>query len=603
VDLGFIELIDWHAGAVLTITVVTFYLFAKERLPVQSTALLALLALMLLFGVFPYRGGDRPLGPEQFLAGFGNSALVTICFLMVLGQGLVTTGALEPIVRRLARLWSFAPQSAFLLILVFCVAVSSFVNDTPVVVLMMPVLVAIAARTGTSPSRTLLPMNYAVLIGGMATTIGTSTNLLVVGIAEKLGLPAFGLFDFFHIVAIAAAIALPYLWLVVPRLLPEDAGGRPRGEPLAFDAALEIHDGGFAAGRELPQLGKRARGFRPLHLLRGGIDVVPLPDTVLRAGDRILVQAAPEDLREFSAALGAWLHPRERDEIPGAPDQIFAQALITTDADIAGIAPSARHFSDQHRLAVIGIHRPGRELPVDPEQTMLRPGDVVLVRGHKDAVEALRAQPGLLMLDAMMVLPHTRRAPIALAIMIGVIALAATGILPMVLASAVGVAAMLLTGCLGWREATDALSSKVIMIVVASLALGEALTVTGMIAGAGHGLAFLHDYVPSVVMLGALMLMMTVITNFVSNNAAAIIGTPVAIAMAATMGIDPRPFVLAVLFGCNLCYATPMAYQTNLLVMSAGGYRFNDFVRAGLPLTVLMWIVLTWLLAREYALI
>ena len=602
-DLGFIELIDWHAGAVLTITVVTFYLFAKEQLPVQSTALLALLALMLLFGVFPYRNGDRPLGPEQFLAGFGNSALVIICFLMVLGQGLVTTGALEPIVRRLVRLWSFLPEVAFLTILIFCIVVSGFVNDTPVVVLMMPVLVAIAARTGTSPSRTLLPMNYAVLIGGMATTIGTSTNLLVVGIAASLGVPVFGLFDFTHIVAIAAAIALPYLWLVVPRLLPKESSDRPRGEPLAFDAALEIHEGGFAAGRELLQLGKRARGFQPLRLVRGGIDVAPLPDTELRAGDRILVQAAPEDLREYSAALGAWLHPRERDEVPGAPDQTFAQALITTDADIAGTAPSARHFADQHRLAVVGIHRPGRERPVDPDQTLLRPGDVVLVRGHKDAVEALRALPGLLMLDAMMVLPHTRRAPIALAIMTGVIALAATGMLPMVLASAVGVAAMLLTGCLGWREATDALSSKVIMIVVASLALGEALTATGMIAGAGRGLALLSDYVPAIVMLGALMLMMTAITNFVSNNAAAIIGTPVAIAMAAIMGVDPRPFVLAVLFGCNLCYATPMAYQTNLLVMSAGGYKFNDFVRAGLPLTILMWVVLTWLLGREYSLI
>ena len=601
-DLGFIELIDWHAGAVLAITVVTFYLFAKERLPVQSTALLALLSLMLLFGIFPYRNGDRPLGPEQFLAGFGNSALVTICFLMVLGHGLVTTGALEPIVRRLARLWSFLPQLAFLLILIFCIAVSGFVNDTPVVVLMMPVLVAIATRTGTSASRVLMPMNFAVIIGGMSTTIGTSTNLLVVGIAASLGVPAFGLFDYYHIVAIAAAVALPYLWLVMPRLLPKESPGDPRGKPLTFDASLEIHEGGFAAGRELLQLGKRARGFRPLRLVRGGIEVAPLPDTELRAGDRILVQAAPEDLREFSAALGAWLHPRERDEIPGAPDQTFAQALIASDADIGGTAPSARRFADQHRLAVIGIHRPGRERPVDPDETTLRPGDVVLVRGHKDSVESLGASRGVLMLDAMTQLPHTRRAPIALAIMAGVIALAATGMLPMVLASAVGVAAMMLTGCLGWREATDALSSKVILIVVASLALGEALTATGMIAGAGYGLAMLNDYVPAVVMLAALMLMMAVITNFVSNNAAAIIGTPVAIAMAATMGVDPRPFVLAVLFGCNLCYATPMAYQTNLLVMSAAGYRFNDFVRAGLPLLILMWVTLTWLLAREYGL-
>jgi di/tricarboxylate transporter len=276
---------------------------------------------------------------------------------------------------------------------------------------------------------------------------------------------------------------------------------------------------------------------------------------------------------------------------------------VTGDADISGAAPSARAFADQHRLAVIGIHRARRERTLDPGETPMHPGDVVLLRGHKDQVDALRALPGVLMLDAMMELPHTRRAPIALAIMAGVIAAAATGLLPMVLASAVGVAAMLLTGCLGWREATQALSSKVIMIVVASLALGEALTVTGMIAAAGDGLALLHEFLPAAAMLAALMLMMTVITNFVSNNAAAIIGTPVAIAMAATMGVDPRPFVLAVLFGCNLCYATPMAYQTNLMVASAAGYRFNDFLRAGLPLTILMWIVLTWLLAWEYDLI
>lgn len=602
-DLGFIELIDWHAGAVLAITLVTFYLFAKERLPVQSTALLALLALMLLFGVFPYGDADRPLGPEQFLAGFGNPALVTICFLMLLGHGIVRTGALEPIVRRLRRLWSFAPQLAFLLILVFCIAVSGFVNDTPVVVLMMPVLVAIAARTGTSPSRTLLPMNYAVLIGGMATTIGTSTNLLVVGIAEDLGLPAFGLFDFYHIVAIAAAIALPYLWLVVPRLLPKDTGDRPRGAPLLFDATLELHERSLAAGRQLHQLAKHTRGMKVLRVVRGGVTMPPLPDLALRAGDRLLVRETPEDLREYAAALGAWLNPRERDEIPGLPDQTVAQALITSDADIAGTAPSARRFADQYRLAVIGIHSARSERMTDPGETLMHPGDVVLLRGHTDEVDALHSAPGVLMLDSKIELPHTRRAPLALAIMAGVIFMAATGLLPMVLASAVGVAAMMLTGCLGWREATEALSSKVIMIVVASLALGEALTATGLIASAGAGLAALHQYFPAAVMVAAMMLMMTVMTNFVSNNAAAIIGTPIAIAMAATMGVDPRPFVLAVLFGCNLCYATPMAYQTNLLVMSAAGYRFNDFVRAGLPLTILMWIVLTWLLAKEYALI
>jgi di/tricarboxylate transporter len=598
-DWGFI---DPHAVAVLTITIATFWLFAKEQLPVQSTALLSLLALMLLFGLFPYHRGDRPLGPEQFLAGFGNSALVTICFLMMLGRGLVTTGALEPFVRRLARLWSFAPQLAFLLFLAFCMLVSGVINDTPVVVLMMPVLVAIAARTGTSATRTLLPMNYAVIIGGMATTIGTSTNLLVVGIAEKLGVPAIGLFDFVHIVAIVAAIALPYLWLVVPRLLPKDSGSRPRVS-LIFDAALEIHERTYAAGRELHEVLNRARGLRPQRLVRGDIEVMLLPDTRLQAGDRLLIQDTPEGLREHAAALGARIHTREHHEPPGGAGRTMAQVLVTADSDLAGTTRGAGMFADQHGLAVVGIHRPGREAPLNPADATLRAGDVVLLQGAIEKVEALRAVSGVLILEAMLELPHTRRAPIALLLMAGVIALAATRLLPMVLASALGVAAMLLTGCLRWQSATDALSSKVILIVVASLAIGEAMMATGLIAAAGNSLAMLGAYVPPAAMVGALMLLMGIVTNFVSNNAAAIIGTPIAVAMAASLGVDPRPFVLAVLFGANICFATPMAYQTNLMVAAVAGYRFRDFVRAGLPLAIMVWVTLTWLLAREYALL
>ncbi len=602
-DLGFIEFIDWHAGAVLAITFVTFWLFAKEQLPVQSTALLALLALMLLFGIFPYARGDHPLGPEQFLAGFGNTALVTICFLMVLGRGLVATGALEPIVRRLARIWAFAPGFAFLLMLVFCMLASGVMNDTPIVVLLMPVLVAVAARTGTSATATLLPMNYAVLIGGMATTIGTSTNLLVVGIAEKNGVPAFGLFDFAPIVAIAGAIALPYLWLVLPRLLPKDAGNGPQAEPLEFSASLTLREGGFAVGRQLPEVLKKVTGMKLQGVIRRGLTLARLPTLTFEAGDRLLIEDSPEDLREHATVLGAWLHVRERIEAPAPPGQTLAQALIASDSDLGGMTLVASRFGDEHGLAVIGLHRPGGEPALDPSIEYLRPGDVVLLRGAKEGIERLRAVPGLMMLDAMMELPHTRRAPLAFAILAGVIAIAALKLLPMVLASALGVAAMLLTGCVRWQEATDALSSKVIMIVVASLALGEALTATGLIASAGYGLAALGDIIPPAAMITALMLLMALVTNFVSNNAAAIIGTPVAIAMATTLGADPRPFVLAVLFGCNISYATPMGYQTNLLVMSAGGYRFKDFVKAGLPLAILMWITLTWLLARQYDLI
>jgi di/tricarboxylate transporter len=596
--------IDWHAVAVLGIAGLTFWLFASERLPVQTSALLAVLGLMLVFGLFPYAAADgRQLGPEVFLAGFGHTALITICCLMVLGRGLVATGALEPFARALARLWGYTHEGAFLLMLVFCMSVSGVLNDTPIVVLMMPVLLSVAARTGTAASTTLLPMNYAVLIGGMATTIGTSTNLLVVGIAADLNVPAFGLFDFTRIVAIAAVVALPYLWIIVPRLLPRTETGLKSASPLCFDAVLDIRKGSFADGRELRAVLKRAGSLRVLKLLRAGRELMRLPTQLLQSGDRLMVADTAEQLREHAAVLGAALRstsPRD----PGDPAvQKLSQVLITQDSEFTGTPTGVARFVNEHRLAVIGVHRPEREEALDPASTSLRPGDVLLVQGPADRVDPLKSAAGVLVLDASLSLPHSRMAPIALLIMAFVVAIAATKMLPMVLAAALGVALMLLTGCLRWQEATDALSSNVIMIVVASLALGEALTATGVIATAGEGLAAAGGYLHPVVIMASLMLFMSIVTNFVSNNAAAIIGTPVAVAMATTLGVDPRPFVLAVLFGCNLSFATPMGYQTNLLVMAAAGYRFNDFVRAGLPLVLLMWVTLTYLLAIQYEMV
>jgi len=596
--------IDWHAVAVLGIAGLTFWLFASERLPVQTSALLAVLGLMLIFGIFPYAAADgRQLGPEVFLAGFGHTALITICCLMVLGRGLVTTGALEPFARALARLWSVAPQLAFLAMLVFCMSVSGVMNNTPLIVLMMPVLLSVAARTSTKASHTLLPMNFAGLIGGMATTIGTSTNLLVVDIAANLNVPAFGVFDFTRIVAIAAAVALPYLWLIAPRLLPNRETGMKSASPLAFDAVLDIRKGSYADGRELRVVLKRAETLRVLKVLRAGHELMRLPTQLLRAGDRLLVADTAEQLREHAAVLGAALRstsPRD----PGDPAvQKLSQVLITQESEFTGTSTGVARFVNEHRLAVIGVHRPGREEVLDPATVTLKPGDVLLVQGPANRVDQLKSAAGVLILDASLALPHSRMAPVALLIMGFVVAIAATKMLPMVLAAALGVALMLLTGCLRWQEATDALSSNVIMIVVASLALGEALTATGVIATAGEGLAMAGSYLHPVVIMASLMLFMSIVTNFVSNNAAAIIGTPVAVTMATMLGVDPRPFVLAVLFGCNLSFATPMGYQTNLLVMAAAGYRFKDFVRAGLPLVLLMWVTLTYLLALEYELI
>jgi di/tricarboxylate transporter len=589
---------DWHALATLVIAVLTFWGFANERWPVQTTALVSVLALMLVFGVLPPRPGIPVLGPADFLAGFGHPALVTICCLMVLGHGLVATGALEPAGRFLSRAFNFSPGLASLLMLVVCLMLSGVINDTPIVVLMMPVLLAVAARTRVAASQTLLPMNYAVLIGGMATTIGTSTNLLVVGLAEDLGVKPFGVFEFTPLVIVAAAVALPYLWLVVPRLLPRGSGDQASVAPLTFSVLAEVRAGGFSDGRALDAPRFKAEHFSVLTVRRDGVNIHDGSDIRLQAGDILLLETPAELLREHAATLGLEIQgvrPLERGD---AANQVLAQVMVTGEgSSISG--SGAQQFVTQTNLALLGMHRAEGD-PEDPLRTVLRHGDILLVQGSRQTLDAVKNSPGLLVLDATMEIPHTNKAPVALLIMAAVIAAAASGTLPMVLAAALGVAAMMVSGCLRWKDASAALSSNVIMIVMASLALGVALTATGLIQSVGDGLAWLGGRTPPVVSLAMLMLLMAGLTNFVSNNAAAIIGTPIAVSMATTLGLDPQPFVLAVLFGCNLCYATPMGYQTNLLVMSAAGYRFKDFVRAGLPLLVLMWVTLTILLAMRY---
>jgi di/tricarboxylate transporter len=250
------------------------------------------------------------------------------------------------------------------------------------------------------------------------------------------------------------------------------------------------------------------------------------------------------------------------------------------------------------------MHRPATGLiePLSPAVSTLRPGDVLLLQATEPQIEALRHEPGLITLDGTHRLPRSSHAFVAVLIMAGVIALAATGTLPMVIAALAGLAAMMIAGALQWRDIGDAISSKVVLIIVASLALGRGLMETGVIGEIGQSFAHVTRGLEPATVMMLLMLLFGILTNFVSNNAAGVLGTPIAVEVARLLGVDPQPFVLAVLFGCNLCFATPMGYQTNLLVMSAAGYRFGDFLRAGGPLFVLVWLTLSLLIARNYGL-
>ncbi|MCW8976698.1 MAG: SLC13 family permease [Sedimenticola sp.] len=607
--MEFPALPDAHGLAVLLLVVVALALFTRERVPLETSSLVVLVLLTVGFEIFPYVSDGVQLHAIDFFRGFGHEALIAVCALMIAGQGLVRTGALEPVGRQLARLWSVSPMLSLLLTLLIGAFLSAFVNNVPIVVLLLPILVSVSLRNNRPASEILMPMGFATLVGGMSTTIGTSTNLLVVSVAADMGLPRFSMFHFFVPAAIAGGLAILYLWLVAPRMLPKREALMEDISPRVFNAQLNVEEESFAAGKTLAEANEAAgRTLKITQIHRGeGIVLTPFPDVILKPGDRLSVKDTPDNLKEIETVLGAKLytgdtlvdedHPLEDEE------QQLAEIVVTQGSPLENTTLSRLRFADYYQLVTLALHRAGvekRTLREEVGDVRLNVGDVLLVQGRSEQIADLKRSGELLVLDATSDLPTTKRAPLALLIMAAIVGVAAFGLLPIAISATCGVLLMIVTRCLSWRDAAQALNTQVVLIVVASLAMGMALSKTG---GAEY-LAQLFVGVSSgsspTVMLSGLMLVMAILTNIVSNNAAAVIGTPIAIDIAQQLGLPAEPFVLAVLFGANMSYATPMAYKTNLLVMNAGGYQFNDFVRVGIPLTLIVWLALSWLLPMMY---
>jgi len=593
-----------HAIAMMLATVLALYLFTRDRVPLELSSLGLIAALAVGFSLFPY----TPVDPVDFFLGFAHEALIAVCALMVLGQGLVRTGALEPVGRALARVWGKLPILSLLATLIVGAVLSAFVNNTPIVVLLLPILISVCLRTSTSAAAVLMPMGFATLVGGMATTIGTSTNLLVVSVANDLGLARFGMFDFALPAVIAGSVAIVYLWLIAPRLLPDREIDLEDPSPRLFEARLHIDEDSPWVDKTLADVKTATEGdINVVRVSRGDTFLMPLPDVRLRAGDSLRVRDRPTQLKAFEKVLGTPLYSGDRvvDETHplSAENQMLAEiAVVQGSALDRGNLKFAR-FINRYQLAVLALHRAGKDIwrpKEDIHEVVLQPADILLVQGSRDQIAELKRSTEFLVLDASVELPSTEKAPLALGILIGVVALAATGVMPIAISATAGVALLLVTRCLDWTSAIGAISPSVYFVVVASLALGHGLLATGATEVITSVFLALTSGMSATVILSALMLLLAVLTNVVSNNAAAVIGTPIAVSIATQLGLPAEPFVLAVLFGANMSYATPMAYKTNLLVMSAGNYSFREFVKVGVPLTILMWLTLTWVLSSLY---
>ena len=551
----------------------------------------------------PYtKDGEVILSSIDFFAGFGNEALIAICALMMVGKALETTGSLQSLARVVSKAWVSRPVAALAITLVAGAALSAFMNNTPIVVLLMPILVGASLRAKFPVSGVMLPMGLATIIGGMSTTIGTSTNLLVVGISRDMGMHEFSLFEWVLPVAIVGGVGLLFLWLVAPRLLPDRTPPMADTSPRIFSAQLHVKEGGFADGKSLSEVLAKADGNLRIDKIQRteSLFLAKLPSIVILPGDRLFVKDSPENLKHFEQLLGATLfnisdieHPIDEETPLKAEGQQLAEVVVTRGSPLHLRSLAAAKFSNSYGLLPLALHRaraPSSQVTGDLNLIRLRAGDVLLIQGSSEAIANLKDSGTMLVLDGTTNLPKTHHAKRALFIMGGVIALAALGIMPIAVSALVGLGLMIVTGCLGWRDAVGALSIPVIMIIVTSLALGKALMDTGMAAYLANSFVNVASGLPAPMILSAFMLLMTVMTNLVSNTAAAAIGTPIAISIAQQLGVSPEPFILAVLFGANMSFATPYGYQTNLLVMSAGGYKFADFLRVGIPLIIIMWV-------------
>ncbi|GJM20786.1 MAG: membrane protein [Planctomycetota bacterium] len=579
---------------VLLVMTGAFVAFVTEALSVDLVGLAVLVAL-LLKGV---------LTPEEAFAGFASEALLTICGMFILSAGLIRAGALEHLTRFMFSV-SRGRKKVLLLLLMLTVAVSSaFLNNTPVAVIFLPVVLSVASSLKLAPSKLLIPMSYASIMGGTCTLIGTSTNLLVSQSAMEAGLAPISMFEFSIPGMIFAAVGFGVLALLGNRLLPDRlsvSSTVQEGRIREFVTEVYFPEGSSLINRSYKELLDKVGGITPLMLVRGD-DVIFAPliadprAQFIREGDVLLLKGDPGAINALLDKEGVTLPPELGDLIQsqGAAKTVtMVELVINPNSPLIGRTIAGSGFSRRHDgAAAIAVLRHDEHLRKRVSQIRLRLGDTLLVVCDEKILDTLRRSSEFILLEGLEEQVVRRdKAPLALGIMVGVVALAALNVLPISTLAAAGVLLMILMRVLPLRLAYNSIDMSIVMLIAGMLALGAALQKTGLISDAAHSLTgALESYGP-IAILGGIYLLSAVLTCLVSNNAVAVLMTPLAIESAHGLGFEPAPFLFAALFGASASFATPIGYQTNLFVYAPGGYRFTDYLRLGVPLNVIMFIV------------
>ena len=595
----------WQVWPVYALIAAAMVSYAWERVSLEMTSIAVVVALLLLFHFFPLAdaAGAGALSPAALLSGFANPALITVMALLVIGHGVFLTDALAPFLRLLQRAGGRLPTATLLLLFALIALTSAFLNNTPVVIMSIPLAGILAARLGVARSKVMMPVSFLAILGGMTTLIGSSTNILVAESARLVGGHDIGFFDFFAPGLFLTALGMAYLLLFAPRLLPDrgadDAGASPA--PETYTAQILV-----GSGHPLVGAGISADGVEGMEnvlvyaLYRHGRAISHLGGTSLREGD-LLVLAASRDafaalLREQPGLLLDSGAERLREPGAEAPEDerkslLLAEAVVTPASHILHQSPDTANFARETGCHVLGVRRPQAVLTQGFRDIQMEAGDVMLLLGRPAAIRDLRFNHDIFPLEGSTeTLPDAWRGRWAAWILLATVLSAASGLLPLVAAALLGASLMLALGVLSLDETAYALDRRIYLLIGAALAMSAALEYTGGAGLLAAGLVAATAGLPAWVALSLFFLLIALITNMLSNNATAVLFTPVAIGMAEQLGMDARIFLHAVIFAANACFLTPIAYQTNLLVMAPGNYRFADYAKLGAPLLLLLWL-------------